>query len=546
MTRDCRVRREATFGRAGHGRDSESVPDRARPAGLDRTSPRGAHVDGGLTDDGLPYLVMELVDGQRIDRYCDEHELSIRKRIELVVQICDAVESIHQAGILHRDLSAANILVTPQGIPKLVDFGIAKVAGTACRIDGLDAANRDGGDHGNAVVPVARAGVRRHADRRHPDRRLHAGCAALSPVDRAKPVSGVALANLLDEIRSSDPVPPCRLDSDIPRSLETICLKCLQKEPRRRYRSARELADDLRLWLDDRPVKARPDSLVDKGWRWCRRRPAVAALLLSLVATIVASVVGLTMLLRLSEMERDGAVAARLEAEDSLDSASRSLDQVVELLTRALSAPASIATDLPETFFQSACDEERKMLGSIPDCIGQCSGSRLGLARLKRLFGVAIDRKGSPHESRLLFLEALAVLEDLGAENSNDNDLLGECYHTILALEQIAIRSGEIDGVLHTMIAALGSCGQCPMLDYGSITSATCPTACDSLQMKCGRRATSQAGGDCWKPIFKCSTRYRNPKSQTRNSRSPGFDARVARPMGQSLRNIQVHAGVYL
>ena len=176
------------------------------------------------------------------------------------------------------------------------------------------------------------------------------------------PFQGVALANLLEEIRSSDPVPPCRLDSDIPRSLETICLKCLQKEPRRRYRSAQGLADDLRFWLDGRPVKARQDSVVDKGWRWCRRRPAVAALLLSLVATIVASVVGLTVLLRLSERERDGAVAARHESEENLESASKSLDQVVELLNRALTAPASIATDLPETFFQSALNEERKML----------------------------------------------------------------------------------------------------------------------------------------------------------------------------------------
>ena len=96
--------------------------------------------DSGVTDDGLPYLAMEMVEGERIDRYCDEKELPLRDRIGLLLQVCGAVEHIHRTGVLHRDLTPANILITPEGVAKLVDFGIARF--TAGELDTRTSSSR--------------------------------------------------------------------------------------------------------------------------------------------------------------------------------------------------------------------------------------------------------------------------------------------------------------------------------------------------------------------------------------------------------------------
>ena len=106
------------------------------------------------------------------------------------------------------------------------------------------------------------------------------------------PFQGASSAETLDQVRNQDPVPPRRLNGRIPRDLETICLTCLEKAPNRRYRSAEALAGDLRLWLEGRPIKARRVSPMGHAWRWCRRHPAVATLLLTLAMTLTTGIVG--------------------------------------------------------------------------------------------------------------------------------------------------------------------------------------------------------------------------------------------------------------
>ena len=129
------------------------------------------------------------------------------------------------------------------------------------------------------------------------------------------PFQGASSAETLDQVRNQDPVPPRRLNGRIPRDLETICLKCLEKAPNRRYRSAEALAGDLRLWLEGRPIKARRVSPMGHAWRLCRRHPAVAGLLVTLAMTLATGVVGLFVLLNQAEAERTRLAEARRHAE---------------------------------------------------------------------------------------------------------------------------------------------------------------------------------------------------------------------------------------
>ena len=118
------------------------------------------------------------------------------------------------------------------------------------------------------------------------------------------PFQGTSTAETFDQVRRQDPVSPRRLNARIPRDLETICLKCLEKGPKRRYASAEALASDLRFWLEGRAIRARRVSAVGHGWRWCGRHPAVAGLLALLAVTLTSAVVGLFVLLEQADAER--------------------------------------------------------------------------------------------------------------------------------------------------------------------------------------------------------------------------------------------------
>jgi eukaryotic-like serine/threonine-protein kinase len=345
------------------------------------------YFDSGLTDDGLPYLVMELVDGQRIDMYADDNELSVRERVELFLRICDAVESIPQCGVLHRDLTPPNILVTAQGVPKLVDFGIAKSVGPL--LESLSAAPQTATD---AIIgtpaylsPEQVSGRKPTADVRSDIYTL--GVLLYRLLTGRTPFQGVTMANLLDEIRLSDPVPPSRLNSGISRSLESICMTCLQKQPRRRYASAESLAADLRGWLDGRPIRAKPVPSAVKAWRWCYRRPVVAALASALLLTLSVGFLAVFALWRHAETERDradlerrSALAERAHADDErrraqadLRIADEALGQIIELCVGgAYSLPRKVSPQSRVAFLERTRKSLLELVERLPDHVNVC------------------------------------------------------------------------------------------------------------------------------------------------------------------------------
>jgi tRNA A-37 threonylcarbamoyl transferase component Bud32/tetratricopeptide (TPR) repeat protein len=251
------------------------------------------------------WLVLEYVSGGTLKERLTE-PLPPRDAARLIETIAQAVGYFHAHGVRHLDLKPSNILLDGEPgapwesvSPKISDFGIA-------RLEGEPGATETGAN-GPKGTPsyMAPEQVAAVPGTIGPAADLHAlGAILYHMLTGRPPFQGASTAETFDQVRNENPVPPRRLNGRIPRDLETICLKCLEKVPDRRYRTAEALADDLRRWLDGRPIKGRRVSPVGHAWRLCLRHPAVASLLFTLALTLVTGVVGLFVLLNEAEAKR--------------------------------------------------------------------------------------------------------------------------------------------------------------------------------------------------------------------------------------------------
>lgn len=249
-------------------------------------------LDGGTTDEALPYLVMEFVEGRSIDRYCDENALGLRRRLELFCTLCDAVQFAHGNLIVHRDLKPANVLVTEDGTVKLLDFGIAKLLGAETRPY----------TPGQAPMTPKYASPEQHQGR---------------PVTTASDVYslGLMLCKLLTG--RAGPQAPSRLAATqaearrMKGDLDAIAKKALDPEPGARYASASLLAADVRRYLAHEPIEAYTGSLFYQARKLVLRNKLGAVLALTILGFSVAS----TVLWRLAVHEKERAEISLVRAE---------------------------------------------------------------------------------------------------------------------------------------------------------------------------------------------------------------------------------------
>jgi WD40 repeat protein len=242
-----------------------------------------------------------------------------RTAAALVATLADAVQHAHERGVLHRDLKPANVLLTPPTpsgqtaevpglggmVPKITDFGLAKQLPAAPGGPAGAGPTLTGQILGTPSY-MAPEQARNKADVGPPTDVYALGGILYHLLTARPPFDGESALEVLDQVRSAEPVPPGRLRRRVPRDLDTITLKCLHKEPRRRYPSAAELADDLRRFLGGQPIRARPVGAGERALKWVRRRPAAAAAYGLLVTAVVFGLGGggATWLWRRAEVAR--------------------------------------------------------------------------------------------------------------------------------------------------------------------------------------------------------------------------------------------------
>ena len=259
--------------------------------------------------DGLPYFELEYVDGGSLDRQLDGTPWPARRAIELIEAVARGVAEAHRQGIVHRDLKPANILMAADGTPRITDFGLAK---SLASDSGLTRTDSIMGSPGYMAPEQAEGRTKRVG----PPADVYAlGAILYELLTGRPPFVGATVLETLEQVRTTEPVAPSRLVPHLPRDVETIALKCLHKDPVKRYESATALAEDLRRYLGGESILARPVGPIERGWRWYRRNPVVAGLAASLAALLVlATAASLAAYARMSNLA-SGEHAARLTAE---------------------------------------------------------------------------------------------------------------------------------------------------------------------------------------------------------------------------------------
>lgn len=233
-------------------------------------------------DKGQHFFSMALVDGPSLAEMIREEAMKPRRAAEYVSKVARAVHYAHEQGIIHRDIKPANVLVDSNNQPKVTDFGLAKqitsdheltmsgqILGTASYMSPEQAA-------GHEITPLADV--------------YSIGALLYALITKQPPFTGANPVDILLDVLSKEPATPSSLNVSVSRDLETICMRCLDKDPHRRYESAAAVADDLDRFLDGTPILARPVGRIEKTIRWCQRRPAIATVIFLSVMLCFAAI----------------------------------------------------------------------------------------------------------------------------------------------------------------------------------------------------------------------------------------------------------------
>jgi WD40 repeat protein len=257
-----------------------------------------------------PFFSMDFVDGQNLAQLVGNRPLPAKKAATYVKLIAEAIHYAHEQGILHRDLKPSNVLIdTASDQPRVTDFGLAK------RLDGESSLTLTGQMLGSPNFMPPEQASRGHGKVSRQSDVYGLGAILYHLITARAPFQADSLTGIVTQVVNSEPVPPRLLNSGVPRDLETVCLKCLQKEPARRYATAKELAQELGRFLAEEPILARAVGRAERVWRWSRRNPVIAGLVVALHLAFALGFAGVLWQWRRAEVNATNEAQARRYAE---------------------------------------------------------------------------------------------------------------------------------------------------------------------------------------------------------------------------------------
>ena len=279
--------------------------------------------------DESPFFSLEFCGGGSLAHKLKNRTLTPIEAARLIETLARAMHYAHLRGVVHRDLKPANVLLSADGTPKIADFGLAK------RMDSVSEFSQTGDVMGtpNYMAPEQAAGRARDTG---PGTDVYAlGAILYELVAGQPPFRAETAVATIQKVMNEEATAPSRHRPGIPRDLDTICLKCLRKEPLKRYASAEKLAEDLAAFQAGKPISARPLGTLQRGWRWCRRNPALAGALTAVVVSLIAgSLTALSFAFRAEEARRSEATRAEAETEarrDAQDARKGAQRQLIDL-----------------------------------------------------------------------------------------------------------------------------------------------------------------------------------------------------------------------
>jgi serine/threonine-protein kinase len=379
--------------------------------------------DIGKHDD-LPYFSLEYVGGGSLDRKIHRQPQPPREAAHLIETLARAISCAHESGIIHRDLKPANVLLTETGIPKITDFGLAKL------LEGDSSGQTRTGTLMGTPSYMAPEQARGDIQNVGPLADVHAlGAMLYELLTGRPPFLAASVTETILQVTRDEPVPPTRLRPRLPRDLETICLKCLEKEPPRRYASALELAEDLRRFLSDEPIRARAVSPLEHLVRWCRRNPRVAALTGAVAVLLVTVAVGSFGAYLQIKREKAQTEIQRQIAEQKADEASKAQETATSQAQLAFQTAYDVVTKVDEELRDKAGmgPLRHKLLQLITRNLDQVRQDLVKAGKVDRTLGAAIQRMGTVYEQGgqtqdaiEAYQSALQIFEHLMAEHPDD------------------------------------------------------------------------------------------------------------------------------